>query len=865
MALHTGAAISSTGDYIGLDLHRAARICSVGHGGQILVSDTVKVLIAPDPPAGASLRDLGAHRLKDLKDPEHLFQVVHPDLPADFPSLKSLDALSNNLPTQLTSFIGREREIAEVKTMLATARLVTLTGAGGSGKTRLALQLGADLLEHFSDGVWFVDLASLEDSALVSQTVASALRAPEQPGRAFTDTLTDYLRLKSLLLILDNCEHVLAACAYLTDVLLRACPNLRILATSREGMGIPGEALYPVPTLPVPDPERLPSMEDLVRYESVRLFIERATAIVPSFSVTPQSAKAIAQICHDLDGIPLGIELAAVRVKALTPHQIVMKLSDRFRLLTKGSRTAPLRHQTLQAAMEWSYDLLSEKEKAVLRRVSVFAGGWTVDAAEIICSGNGIEAAEMLDLLAQLADKSLVTVETQQDDAHYRLLETIRQYALPKLVGFGEDMEVHRRHRDWYLALVEQAEKAFLGESFPDRSQLVWLDHLEREHDNLRAALTWSVANGSVDEELRLATALGVFWDLRGHLSEGRTRLLEAIARGEKSTPPALLAEALLRAGRLAQSQADLSAARRYYEESLKIRRDLGDKEGIAWSLRRLGAMMAYERDPSARLLLEESLTIFRELGRMRGMAGALSSLGNVAVLEGDYKTAHRLSEEGVAISRKLGNTSGTAWQLRNLGRAIAGQGDCAAALRIFKESLELFRELREQLGIAWTLVSMGNSACVMGDIDAGRSHFGESLPIFEMLGDKLGMGWALSGLGDVALSQCDHARGEAFYRQGLILFNEVGFRTGILYGLTSLAEVARACQRPTRAARLMGSAGALRERMGAGAPRDTPDDASLLDDLRAGLGEDAFSAAWAEGRAMTLEQAIDYALEDTK
>ena len=402
MGLHTGEAISSTGDYIGLDLHRAARICSVGHGGQILVSEAVKVLIALDPPAGASLRDLGAHRLKDLKDPEHLFQVVHPDLPADFPSLKSLDARSNNLPIQLTSFIGRVREIAEAKMLIRAARLVTLTGSGGAGKTRLALQVAADVVEDYPDGVWLAELAPLADPALVPKTVASALSVPEQPGREMTETLVDALRSKTLLLVLDNCEHLLAACADLAAAVLRACPQVRFLATSREGLGVPGETLWRVPSLSLPDARRLPTPEDLVLYEAVRLFVDRATATAPEFEVTSENAPAVAQVCQRLDGIPLAIELAAARVKVLTVEQIATRLDDRFLILTGGSRTLLPRQQTLRATLDWSYDLLSDQEQTLLRRLSVFAGSWTLEAAEAVCAEGGIEASEILNLLTQL-------------------------------------------------------------------------------------------------------------------------------------------------------------------------------------------------------------------------------------------------------------------------------------------------------------------------------------------------------------------------------------------------------------------------------------------------------------------------------
>ncbi len=411
MGLHTGEPVSETEGYVGLDVHRAARICAAGHGGQILLSQAVGVLAAPDLPPGVSLRELGTHRLKDLKEPEHLFQVVNPDLPTDFPPLKSLDVLPNNLPRQLTSFVGREREMAEVKSLLPTTSLLTLTGAGGSGKTRLGLQVAADMLEHYPDGIWFAQLAPLSEPRLVAKAVASAVGIPEQPGRPLAETMVDYLRRGARLLLLDNCEHLLEACAQLADSLLRACRNLRMVATSREALGIGGELTYRVPSLSVPDLKRLPPMESLTQYEAVRLFVERAAFSKPGFQITNGNAAAVVQVTHRLDGIPLAIELAAARINALPVDVIAVRLNHQFRLLTGGSRTGLPRQQTLQATLDWSYNLLSEDEQALLRRLSVFAGGFALEAAEKVCSGTGLHEYEILDKLTRLVEKSLVIYE----------------------------------------------------------------------------------------------------------------------------------------------------------------------------------------------------------------------------------------------------------------------------------------------------------------------------------------------------------------------------------------------------------------------------------------------------------------------
>jgi predicted ATPase/class 3 adenylate cyclase len=437
MALHAAPAERREGDYYGPGVNRCARLRAVAHGGQVLLSQATADRVREHLPADVSLRDLGSHRLKDLQRPEHLFQLLHPELPSDFPPLRSLEAFAHNLPAQLTRFVGREQEIAAVNDLLAHARLLTLTGVGGTGKTRLALQVAADLLEEYPDGVWLVELAPLADPTLVPQTVASALGVREEPRRPLTATLTDHLRPKSLLLVLDNCEHLLTASAQLADALLRACPKLRILASSREGLGVLGEQTYRVPSLSLPDHKHLPPLETLQEFEAVQLFADRARLSQATFALTPANARAVAQVCERLDGIPLALELAAARVKALPVEQIVQRLEDRFRLLTGGSRTALPRQQTLRAAMDWSYDLLTEEERALLRRLSVFTGGFTLAAAEAVCAENGIEEGDVLDLLTRLVEKSLAVYEAELGEGRYRLLETVRGHRREAVVMRG--------------------------------------------------------------------------------------------------------------------------------------------------------------------------------------------------------------------------------------------------------------------------------------------------------------------------------------------------------------------------------------------------------------------------------------------
>ncbi len=610
MGLHTGEPVGGTGGYVGLDVHRAARICSAGHGGQVLLSRTVADLAAFDLPPGVSLRDLGAHRLKDLREPEHLFQVLHPDIPTEFPSLKSLDVLLNNLPRQLTSFIGREKEMAEVRRLLSGASLVTLVGSGGAGKTRLALQVAADVVNDYPGGVWLAEFAPIADPALVPNAVASVLNVPEQPGRDMTETLVDFLRPKALLLLLDNCEHLLPACRALAAALLRKCPQVSILATSREGLGVPGEILWRVPSLTVPEDIRhLPPSEELVLYDAVRLFVDRAVASTPGFTVTNENAPAVAQVCQRLDGIPLAIELAAARVKVLAVDQIAARLGDRFRLLTGGSPSLLPRHQTLRGAIDWSYRLLSETEQVLLWRLSVFAGGWALDSAESVCAGGSVDAASILDLLTSLVDKSLVLAETHRGEARYRLLETVRQYARDRLVEAGEDAEVRTRHRTWCVALAERGAAELRGPR-----QRIWLERLEREHDNLGAALAWGRDDpGGADAMLRLAGALGPwFWWFRGYWGEAR-RWLEEALNDRRDAPRTLLPVVYYCATYYAWRLGDHERAKMLAEEGLAVARDLGDKSNSAFLLSQLGIVAMLQKTyAEAGELFEESVRVAR-------------------------------------------------------------------------------------------------------------------------------------------------------------------------------------------------------------------------------------------------------------
>ncbi len=711
MGLHTGEPGTVAGEYVGLDVHRTARVCAAGHGGQILLSTTTGSLVRDSLPEGAALRSLGSHRLKGLQHPEQISQIVHPDLPDQFPPPRSLDAFPNNLPRQLTIFVGREREIAEVKRLLSTARILMLTGSGGCGKTRLALEVAADLIDAYSDGVWLVELAALAEPDLVLHTMATALGVREVSGRTLLATLIDYLQTRELLLVLDNCEHLLAACASLVESLARACPRLRVLATSREPLGIPGETVWRVPSLSLPDPGGTPPMDQLMQYEAIRLFIERAASVQPAFALTSENARTVVAVCRRLDGIPLAIELAAARMRALSVDQIAARLDERFKLLTGGARTALPRHQTLRGALDWSYDLLSPPERALLRRLSVFAGGWTLEAAEVVGTGDGVEGSEILDLMTQLVFKSLVLMDTYGAHVRYRLLETVRQYGRDRLDELGEGAGVRTRQLHWFLGLVERAEPELSG-----ADQSLWLDRLEEEHDNLRAALEWSKAGpNNGDMGLRLARGLWQFWYVRGHYSEGRAWLETTLAHS-RGASASERAKALAGTGFLADRQGDYGGSITLCTESLNAFRGLGDRSGMAQVLHVMGMVAEHQGDyDRAKSLFMESLDLGRQTGDKRRMAISLNAIGEVARCQEGYAAARSSYEESLVLSREIGDKRNIAIALGNLGHVALHQADHERAAMLFRQALGLAQQLVYRLGIAEYLAGLGGVAAAEG------------------------------------------------------------------------------------------------------------------------------------------------------
>jgi predicted ATPase/DNA-binding CsgD family transcriptional regulator len=698
------------------------------------------------------------------------------------PALRTAERPPHNLPLELSSFVGREKELAEVRRLLKDNRLLTLTGSGGCGKTRLALAAARDLAEAFEDGVWLVELASLADPSLVPQAVASTVGVREQPGYLPTETLSNYLRTRKVLLVLDNCEHVVEACATLAEALLRSCPELRILATSREALGITGEVAWRVPSLSLPDLRRLLDIESLPRYESARLFVERAVAVNPTFAITEHNAPAVAQVCYRLDGIPLAIELAAARAKVLSVEQIAARLGDSSGLLAAGGRTAMPRHRTLRATMDWSHDLLPDEERALFRRLSVFADGFSLEAAESICAGEDFERDEVLELLSRLVDKSLVLVAEHDGEARYRLLETVRQYGWEKLSGSGEAGQFRERHAGYYLALAEEAEPELKG-----ARQVGWLERLERERDNLRVAMAWLLRRGESEEAARLGWALWLYWGIRGYFAEGRRSMEQALSgEGSAAMPASARAKALYVAGMMTNYQ---------------------------------GA------HGSAEPLLEESIGLFRGLEDKLGSAYALSNAGFAALGQGHHQRAITLTEEAVDLFLEVGEKWGAAIELGFLAVAWRDQGDRERAKRLAERGLALSREVGERQAISTALYTLATLAQADGD----------------------------------------HERAGDLFEEGLAVSVELGNKTDVARYLEGLAAVAASEGRLVGAARLWGAAEALLEKIEVGVHTYVPDRSlrqSQTAAARARLGEEAFAAAWAEGRTMTSEQATEYALD---
>ncbi|HEX8217982.1 MAG TPA: NB-ARC domain-containing protein, partial [Chloroflexia bacterium] len=843
VALHTGEADLREGDYYGSAVNRCARLRSVAHGGQTLLSRTTRDLVRDALPDKVEMRDLGEHQLRDLQEPEHVYQLVLPGLPADFPPLKTLDARPNNLPSQRSPLVGRGAVLAAVQRLLlhSEAGLLTLTGPGGIGKSRLAVQAAAEMIDEFRDGVFFVSLAHVTDPALVSPAIAQALGMKQVASREMVDTLADYLSDKQLLLLLDNFEQVVAAAPVVVR-LLRAAPRLKVLVTSRQALHVRDEQEFPVPALDVPDPRHLPLAQALSQYEAVALFIQRARLVTREFEVTSENAPAVAEICYRLDGLPLAIELAAARTRLLPPQALLSRLGSRLRLLTGGAQDLPERHQTLRSTIQWSYDLLQDSEQRLFRYMSVFVGGSTLEAIDAVCNAGGaLErlGIDVLDGVTSLVDKSLVRQETgttttgtdtagrveTESEPQFGMLKTIREYALELLQNTDpeEETQLFQQHTSYYLALAERGRAGIEGQQ-----QELWLERLDQEHDNIQAALQRAVEQDNAEVALRFCGALWIFWQMRGYYNEGYKWLTEALDLPGAEERSLARARALIGGIVMSRFQQDWAAVRAYREECVSIFRELAPHEqrerGLALAVYGVTRAFLGEHE-AAREAVEEGISLLRQAQYRWGLSHALLIRGIVANAAGDYSTAQAALEENAVLARAVGNKWGLSQVFNSLGDISRIRGDYTRARELYEESLSLYRRLNIRSDIPASLHNLGHVALAQGEVGRARGLFMEAL--------------------DLQITQRN--------------------RVGIAECVAAMAGIAGAEAQPERAARLFGVAEALREALNARVwPAERADYERNLAVARAQLGpgqEAAWEKAWQEGRAMSFEEALSCAL----
>ena len=831
--LHSGMVERRDDDLFGSPVNRAARIMKAAHGGQILLSHSVVEGVRDRLPEPASVRDLGAVRLRDLATPEEVYQLLHPQLRQEFPPLRSLAATPNNLPQQTTSFIGRERELADGKKLLESTRLVTLLGMGGLGKTRLSLQIAADVLEKFPDGVWFVDLAPIKDSSLVVNEAAQALAVHEEPGKPLLQTLCAHLKDHKLLFVLDNCEHLIGACASFADSLLRSTSGVRILATSREALHIRGEQTYPVLPLAVPGPHA--GVEALLRSDAVQLFVERARLQKPEFTLTERDAPAVAELCARLDGIPLALELAAARMRSLSIVDINSRLNDRFKLLTVGSRVALERQQTLRALVSWSYDLLQETEQTLLDRLSVFSGGFELAAAEAVCGSEPITSEDVIDLLTSLVDKSLVMVDQGDGSSRYGLLETIREFAREHLTRRYDLQKTIRevtqqhladrddvaataaRHCDYYLAMAKTARAKLEG-----REQAEWMRRVEADLGNMRAAIALALAGG-VDPVLavKFEVALMRFRILRGYSTDARENIRTALTRPGVTEPNVARAHALYVGGVLATSQGDHAEATKLLAESLAIRRSLGDRREIAATLSTMSTLHLQQHQfAQARDCEHEALELFRQLGDRIGEGIGLLNLGEIAVQLDEDESAKPFFEQALSLARSINYQELEGECERYLGELVFGTGDISGAQARFVRSLKVCRDAEDKRNEAIALWWLGKIDAARGEYDAAFRQLADALRAFKAFGMNAA---ALDCLEDYAALLVDTGRAED-------------------------------------AVRLQSAVASIRDDLALPrSPRAQAKHRRTIAGARDALGAGAFDATWAEAGSWTLVAAIDH------
>ena len=902
MGIHSGHAEFKNGDYHGyLTLSLVQRIMSAGHGGQVLISGATENLLRGQLSLGIELVDLGRHTFKDVSQAVRIFQVSAPDLQVEFLPLRAFDILPNNIPAQLTSFIGREKELGDVKRLLNDTHMLTLIGPGGTGKTRLSIQVANEVLKEYPDGVWLVDLASILDPLLVTRTTAITIGLRNEPQRPVIDMLCDYLNKKKMLLILDNCEHLVDACAQMADRILRAPSDVQILASSREALGIAGEVTYRVPSLGLPDVNNLPSMDSLSQYEAVKLFIDRATSTDPDFKVTNESAPALAQICHRLDGIPLAIELAAAKIRVLGVEQIARRLDDRFKLLTGGRRTAMERHQTLRAAVDWSYNLLPPGEQALFRRMAAFLGGWTLEAVEAICgdeTGTGTVAGDdVLELLEGLINKSMVISENEHGLSRYHMLETIRQYANEKLVDSGEAEEFREKHLGFFLNLAETAAPHLYR-----HEQLEWLEQLDADYENLRAALEFAMGKESAEPSLRLCAGLGMFWSIRCYWKEGANWLAEALEKPfdeEGQEVRTARVRALNKVAELLEHLDDLEQLQKTAETSLTLAQQNSNRLDIAIARFFLGHSFSRYRDfEKAHPLMEQSFNEFRELKASYWEAYSFKYLGYLPQFKSKQKEIERRLRN-LELARRAGERTLMATILVDLSEIFyrfARMDECLkyaqeadilfkqvgstfnlspiafAMMAWLEEDFDraeaLYLELREQLGLLGernikirVTGYFGMLARERGNLEQARICFEENLDVSRELNNLETLSYSLVSLSAPVFSDGDREKGRGYLIEAVNLakqFTDLTQMYFLVYGLHSFRTYS-----PQKTATILG---ALEHSEQEEIYRMPPIERRILDRmeerLREALGDATFASAFKEGGQLSIDDTLDLVLK---
>jgi predicted ATPase/class 3 adenylate cyclase len=862
MGIHTGELQSSEEGYIGLDVHRAARIMSAAHGGQVLLSQATCELVVNELPEELSLKDLGEYRLKDIAGITKLFQLVIPGLPTEFPPLSTPGQRRplHNIPSHTTSFVGREQEVDTICAQLrrSDVRLLTLIGTAGVGKTRLALQVATLLTDQFEDGICFVPLEQYNDADEVITAIAQALAIQQGKGGSFLDQVKEALRELSILLVLDNFEQVLPARIKLAD-LLASCPRLKVLVTSREMLHLQAEQLFEVTPLPLPAPGYLVDLQALSRKASVSLFLQRAQAVSPDFQLTPVNAKFIAEICTRLDGIPLAIELAAARTRYFSPQALLAQLEKGLTVLSGKAQDIPARQQTLQEAIAWSYDLLDFEAQRVFRRFAIFANGATLAAVVSVCSAAGSLNKSVPDLLEDLVDKSMVLQDREQGEKRFWLLQTLREFGLERLSEAGE-LEVTRiAHSTYFLSWVERIAPMLLGAEQAD-----WLDQLDREYENVRVALEWMLDETGMDIEraeqaLRLCVALMVFWEIRGYIAEGLAFMGRALALA-MNVAPSIRAMALHYAGFLALMQDDSKRAEEFLRESQLLFRESGDKVGMANILRLQGHLaMTKNNYKIARRLFEETLHIYQTLEDIQKTTWTRNALAQVAIAQCDYSKARALLEENLASYRILGEQYGTAYPLYRMALALfLSREDPVKARELAEESLTLFRAVGNRRFIGYVLILLGEILLVEREDERVHSMLEESLAIFKGIGERFGTAMALISFARMLTYKGEHEAALACYNEARDLLGANGDRELIAACLEGYGEVLVAHGEAKWAVQLWGKAATVRAEIVAPMPPIyRPAYIQAVASARQSLDEEAFQMAWTEGSHTSLEQVL--------